>query len=98
MLEFSYIFPFDSPADVEELIADIESEIDARKRIAQVFYGKETNEKIISLIAERDALLQKKKDLTEKVHATLILIKIILTYRRSHSELHLFSLSHSTGR
>lgn len=52
---------------MEELIADIESEIAARRRIAQVFYGKETSDKINSLITERDELLLKKQELSEKV-------------------------------
>jgi hypothetical protein len=53
--------------DVEEQIAELESEIDARQRVEKVFTGNETNPKIQILLERLSSLVKEKQDLTEKV-------------------------------
>lgn len=52
---------------LEELVADLNCEIEARQRIEKVFSGKETNDKISKLIQERNKLIQEAKEVADKV-------------------------------
>eukprot|EP00026_Physarum_polycephalum_P000014 Phypoly_transcript_00014.p1 GENE.Phypoly_transcript_00014~~Phypoly_transcript_00014.p1 ORF type:complete len:3744 (+),score=763.97 Phypoly_transcript_00014:755-11233(+) len=52
---------------VEEQIAELQSEIEARQRIEQVFTGKATNATILVLVEQLSSLVTEKQALSEKV-------------------------------